>query len=81
MLINEIGTEVDVVQLDSRRVDSTPDPKNRITMTMLLQATLVTVARPERVIAHASLSPAISTLNSSSDATAQEETTTRSDAA
>jgi len=42
MLINELGTEDDgnVVDLDERREMVTVDPKDRVTMAMLLQAAL-----------------------------------------
>lgn len=47
MLINKIGIESDeeIVELDSRR--PLPDPRNRETMTKLLQAALRPVPRPQ----------------------------------
>jgi hypothetical protein len=81
MLINEIGTEVDVVRLESRRNVVIPDPKNRVTMTMLLHEAMVTATRPERVTPRTPPSPPITALSAPADDSSQRETSPRSDAA
>jgi hypothetical protein len=62
MLINKMGIESDdeIVELDRRRV--IPDPKNRVTMTMLLQVAMTAVPRSELLAAPPKTSSPISVL-------------------
>jgi hypothetical protein len=66
MLINKMGVESDddVVELNSRRVRN--DPKNRVTMTMLLQVAMSAVPRSELIATQ--LTP-VTSLHAASTAT------------
>jgi hypothetical protein len=84
MLINQIGTETedDIVELDSRRSEPTFDPKNRETMTTLLQASLTPVTRSELLGASVIEPPTpVSTLDTAANHTISEEVSSRIDVA
>lgn len=79
MLINQIGTEAE--RVETRRFDPLPDPKNRVTMTMLLQLALVPVPRPNRPTAAPGPSLPVTIFSSRTDTTREIQRPSRSDAA
>jgi hypothetical protein len=82
MLINKMGIEDDdVVHLDSRRVDAKVNPKNRVTMTMLLKAALNTIPQSELLATPPRTSVPISTLEIPSIGSTMTENTSHHDAA
>ncbi len=81
MLINQFGVEDDsVVNLDTRRAITTPDPKNRVSLTTLLQIALSPVPRFPLEVPPAADAP-ITTLSNTTDASSTEEGSSRSDVA
>lgn len=82
MLINKMGIEDDdVVHLDSRRVDANVNPKNRVTMTMLLKAALSAIPQSELLATPPRTSVPISTLEIPSIVSTMTENTSHTDAA
>jgi hypothetical protein len=81
MLINKMGVEDDVIHLDSRRVVVIVNPKNRVTMTMLLQEALSAMPRSELLATPPRTSVPISTLEIPSTVSTMTENTSNTDAA
>jgi hypothetical protein len=82
MLINKMGVEDDdVVHLDSRRVDDNVNPKNRVTMTMLLKEALSALPRSELLTTPPQTTVPISTLKIPSIVPTKTENTSHTDAA
>lgn len=65
MLLNEIGVESEdeSVDIDTRRVGPAFDPRNRVTVTMLLQVSLSAVPRSELLATSPRVNAPISTLD------------------